>query len=123
MGIKISRGTIVYILLIVIVIFCIYELIFVHLGETDRGPIPVPVDPIRGYWNQTGDKIFYGFGADSVYKGYGNHTNYSPSRGYWTKLNETAYILHWPDSANETIMYDPSMDRFTTNTGIYIRAP
>jgi len=122
MGIKISKKLISYILLTLIVISCLYILIFVSYPVTDRGSTPVPEGPMWGFWNQTSNKSFYLTYKDSVYVGYGkNYTNYSHSPGYWEKINYNTYVIRWPDSTNETLVYDTITQSYTGTTGIYNR--
>jgi len=120
MEIKISREQIIYIVLIAFVISCIYILFFVHFGETDSGPIQVKGP--WGYWNQTSNKSFYLTDQYTVYVGNGKYyTTSTHLLGYWEKLNDNTYLIRWPDSTNETLVYNSLTDVYTGPTGIYLR--
>lgn len=119
MGIKISKKLISYILLTFIVISCLYILIFVNYPVTDRGSIPV--EGPWGFWNQTSNKSFYLTDKDTVYVGYGKFYSSYHSPGHWEKVNNNTYIIRWPDSTNETLVYDTTTQSYTGSTGIYMR--
>jgi hypothetical protein len=110
-----------YILLILIVIFFIQSLILISNHPIDRSTVSMPKDPILGYWNQTGNKTYYGFADDGVDKIYGNPENSSYEKGYWRKINNNTYFIRWLNSNNETIFYDSLSDSFISTNGFYMR--
>ena len=119
MGIKIFIKWILYSLLTLIVISSIYLLILVSNSTTDHGS--TPVEGPWGFWNQTSNKSFYLTDKDTVYVGYGKFYSSYHSPGYWEKVNNNTYIIRWPDSTNETLVYDTTSQSYTGSTGIYMR--